>query len=704
MRSLTYLLVVGMLMLPPCGFCKAKAPNDAKLWRVYNGKVPTQANAIRFGIEACIEPLQRRKVPSSKKQWESKSKVLRRKLAIALGLFPLPPRTLLNACITGKAKREAYTIENIVYESRPGFYVTANLYIPRKAARPMPAVVVTAGHAYKYSKNAEGYQMAQLGLVHQGFAVLAFDPIGQGERRLPGFDHPQGYSLLMVGQTNEGIIIWDAMRGIDYLCSRPDIDSSRIGIAGNSGGGTAAFYTHAIDTRIKAAGSFSFVCSYKLWIEFGGSHCICNHLPNIVHEMEEFEVAGLCAPRPLMFGNGSNDKIFPIQGTRDTFNRAQSIYEFYGAADRLAMIEVPEPHGWSQGLREGCRGWMAYWLGDVIASSPITENTFQSENPDSPDLQCFKGKGMPAGAETLVTLTTKWGQEYIEGYNKPPTNKRQCQKREEELREQIWENFGGKPQAKAKARKMGSFAYKKHRVERLALTTEPGMEIPALLLWPEKRAKTCPVVVYINEKGKHQVRNWELTDQLLDKGIAICAIDPRGTGEIKVNERHFVNNGVVLGRSLLAQQTWDAIAAAHCLSKMDGINAHSIAIYGKGAAAPIALFATALDDVYCGLATEGAFASYLNIVENKRRWPLWTYPTNILKTADIPQVLSLVAPRPVLMSNTVGYERKTLSKQDTTNALRYASSVYELTTNPNDLTTTTGTSEETFEFYRNLLQ
>ncbi|MFQ6096555.1 MAG: acetylxylan esterase [Armatimonadota bacterium] len=651
-------------------------------WSVYGGEIPDAANALRFNIEACCHAASQHAAPATREEWESRRDTLRAKLAESLGLDPLPPRTPLNARVTGRTERERYIIENVVFESRPRFYVTANVYVPKNAKSPAPAVVVGPGHAMKEGKNYAEYQKAEVGLARLGFVVLSYDPIGQGERRLPGFGHNLGYSILLVGQTNEGIITWDTMRAIDYLCSRPEVDPDRIGLTGNSGGGLNSLYAPAIDDRIKVAASFCFVCSYEQWIRYGGNHCICNHLPGIVRDMEEFQAVGLIAPRPFLFGNGTKDPIFPIAGTRETLRRAKAIYELYDCADKVAAVEVDSGHGWNQPLREACYGWMAKWLQGRGDGKPIPEQEYEAEPYDSPDLLCFKGGEMPDGHETLVTLASKMGEKFTGKYGEPPKSRREWRRRSRRMREQLWEVFGGEPSAtKVGARDMGSFESEGRTVYKTALTTEPGVEVPALLIWPEAGERPCPVVIFVDEAGKAQVRNSRIADELLDNGVAVLALDPRGLGEgasvADVGGYNPVSSdSVLLGRPILAQQVWDVMQAAKYLSAADGIDSERIGCYGYGAGGLIALFAGALSEDISAAATERTIASYLYAMEDAQPQPKWIFAPSILKAADIPQVAGLVAPRPLLFANPVGFGQRPLSEDVASEELSFARSAY----------------------------
>ncbi len=665
-------------------------------WSVYGDDLPDRANALHFNIEACCKPLRDRADPDTLEQWEAQREPLRRELARSLGLDPLPPRTPLNALVTGRTERELYTIENVVFESRPRFYVTANLYLPKDVPLPAPAIIVVPGHAMKEGKNYPLYQMAMIGLARHGFVVLAYDPIGQGERRLPGFGHHLGYSLLLVGQTNEGIITWDTMRAIDYLCTRPEVDPERIGLTGNSGGGLNSLYAPAIDERIKVAASFCFVCSFEQWIRYGGNHCICNHLPGIVRHMEQFEVVGLIAPRPFLMGNGAQDPIFPIAGTRDTLRRAKSIYQLYGVPDRVSLVEADLGHGWSQPLREACYGWMLKWLQGQGTGEPVPEEAYEVEGWDSPDLTCYKDGEIPEDRETLVTLARRMGREFVEQYGQPPATRQQWQQRAKRLRADIWEVFGGKPRAsKPRARDMGSFEYDGRPVQRIALTTEPHMAVPALLMWPDSKARPCPGVIFVDEGGKLGARDSQLVCALLEQGTAVLALDPRGLGEGQGAGRtgdynHLASKTVVLGRPLLAQQVWDVMQAARYLGTVEGIDPERVSCYGCGAAGLIALFAAALSDEIGGAVTQGTITTYLDAIEDSQPQPRWIFAPSLLAAADIPQVAALIAPRPVVFASPVGSGVEPLTEAGAEEKLAFTRSVFAAVGEPDRFRVTIG--------------
>jgi len=548
-------------------------------------------------------------------------------------------------------------------------------------------VVVVMGHAMKEGKNYEPYQAAQMGLARLGFVVLGYDPIGQGERARPGMSHACGYGSLLVGQTNEGMIVWDTIRAVDYLCSRPEVDPTRIGIAGNSGGGENAFYAMPFDERLKAGASFCFVCSYHAWLERGGNHCICNHLPGIVRHMEEFEILGLIAPRAFLFGNGAKDRIFPIDGTRETYRRARRIYAFHRASAKLKQVDWPLPHGWAQPLREAAYGWLAGWLQDRGAGQAIAEPKVSPLPFDDPRLLCMKPGDWPKDAETIVSLNRKRAAELIRSYSTPPPSQAEWTGEAERLRKALWQALGGKPRPSAPAAKpTGEFTWKGRTVEKLSIATEAKLSVPAVLIHPGAKGPRRPVLVFVDEQTKLVARSSPVVEAALARGAAVLALDPRGTGEAASPANHLASDAVVLGRPLLAQQAWDVMQAARYLAGRPDVDPKGICAYGYGAGGLLVLLAAGLDDTLCAAATERTIASFAYAIENSQRQPLWVFAPGILKVADVPQIAALALPRPVVCADLTGYGGRRQAEPWASRTMTYASAVARAMGKPNALT------------------
>ncbi|HPD15212.1 MAG TPA: acetylxylan esterase [Planctomycetota bacterium] len=649
---------------------------DDATWRVFEGKLPASADALRFNIEACLALCGTRADPATREEWAERRNGTADALQRALGLKPWPERTPLNARVTGRAERDTYTIENVVFESRPGFYVTANVYVPRRGPARKPAVIVVPGHAIPDGKNYPLYRTGQLALVAHGFLVLSYDPIGQGERKLPGYSHAVGYPALLVGWTNEGFITWDTIRCVDYLVSRPDVDPQRLGLTGNSGGGENTFYTMPLEPRVAAGAACCFVCSYHAWVKDGGDHCICNHMPGILRQMEQFEIVGLNAPRPFLAANGAKDGIFPIAGARQTIERAGRLYAFAGAADRVRLFEAELPHGWAQPLREAACGWLARWLLGIGDGSPLPEPTVAPDKPGCPDLFCLKEGRLPEGARSYVDLVRAEAERLAAGYARVPSEPALYAAWAKALRAKLWETLGGPPAPPPPAaRELGKFEWQGHQIERLALATEvaPPLEVPALLIHPRQVVANGPAAIVLDDGGKAAARVSPVVRGLLEAGLPVLALEPRALGEGRVNLNHCASDAVLLGRPLLAQQAWDVLCAARYL-KAQG--AERVAVVARGAVGWIAALAGALSDDLAAGVVEGAMGGLALAIADPLPLPQWAYAPNVLKVGDVPQWLVLWAPRPLLWADTVGSARRPMPAEEAAKRLAPAADGY----------------------------
>ncbi|MCK5699922.1 MAG: acetylxylan esterase, partial [Cyclobacteriaceae bacterium] len=273
MKNLLFLLLFFFLMI----HIPAQSQDDVNLFDYWKYYSDVENSMYKTSCSHAFLQLQERKAAIAKLQTKSdyleRQETVKEKLLRIVG--PLPDKTPLNAQITGVIKKKDYRIEKVIYESMPGYYVTAALFIPKKLKGKAPAVIYASGHTVNGFRS-ETYQHIIINLVKKGFVVLAFDPIGQGER-LQYYNEKEGKSRF--GPTTEHsypgaqcyisgysptlYFIWDGIRCVDYLLSRKEVDPERIGMTGRSGGGTQTAYTAAIDDRILAAAPECFITSME---------------------------------------------------------------------------------------------------------------------------------------------------------------------------------------------------------------------------------------------------------------------------------------------------------------------------------------------------------------------------------------------------------------------------------------------------------
>ena len=304
---------------------------------------------------------------TSRAQAEAWQKRLRPKIAELVGGFPAA-RTPLQAATLETADFPSYRREKFVFQSRPGVWVLGYLLTPRSPAAPHAAVIAIPGHGRgvddlvgidekgrdRTVKVGYEYDYA-IQVVEHGMAAVAVEPMGFGCRRDPAtiaksltatVCQPAAGSALLLGQTMIGWRVYDVMRTIDWIATRPELDAARVGCMGVSGGGTVTLFAAALDTRIQAA---LMSCSLNTFRDsiMSISHCIDNYVPGILNWAEMYDVAGLVAPRPFFAESGERDTIFPIAASRASFDRVHRIYEVFGAAGRVGQEVFDGPHSFS---------------------------------------------------------------------------------------------------------------------------------------------------------------------------------------------------------------------------------------------------------------------------------------------------------------------------------------------------------------------
>lgn len=319
----------------------------------------------------------------TKEDWEQARDTYRRQLYEMLGLQPLPARSPLDTKITGKLDHDEFTVENLVFESRPGLYVTGNLYLPKNTKGKKPAILYVCGHGQEKKDgisygNKTHYQHHGEWFARNGYVCLTIDTLQMGE--IEGIHHGtykyKRWWWNSRGYTPAGVEAWNSIRAIDYLQSRPEVDANRIGITGRSGGGAYSWWAAALDERIKVAVPVAGITSLKNHVVDGTveGHCDCMFQVN-TYRWDFPIVAALVAPRPLLITNTDNDRIFPLDGVVDVYNKARRIYKLLGAEDKIGLAIYQGAHLDTQPLRVDAFHWFDRFLKGKNISDEITDTT-----------------------------------------------------------------------------------------------------------------------------------------------------------------------------------------------------------------------------------------------------------------------------------------------------------------------------------------
>jgi pimeloyl-ACP methyl ester carboxylesterase len=471
---------------------------------------------------------------------------VRQKLLQMIGGLP-SEKSDLHARVTGTLQMDGYSVEKLIFESLPGIYVTALVYVPADRNSRHPAILVPAGH----SPNGKiHYQALCQRLVSHGYVVIAWDPIGQGERSqfwdakagksrynlICGEHAIMGNLAYLAGANLASWEVWDGMRAVDYLLTRSDVDSERIGITGTSGGGTQTAMIAALDPRINIAVPSCYISALAMRIanrifadpDSDPEQDIYGMLSNgIDHD----GLLLLIYPRPVMVASAVLD-FFPIEGARKTFREARELYEQFGHGDRIAMVEGYHTHQYSTENQEAAIRFIDHFNGLPASDAFATPKAL----PDK-DLWCTKsGQAITEFADARSLLDVI--REYYEVHKSQPARSL----RDEYLRGRRpeIEKWKVEPYARTELPE-ATIAWQKAKstnagaatVDQYVLHHSSGLQIPLLYFHTtssEKRAS----LLWLREEGKASPADWPEIEKWLRQGYDVISFDPRGMGETRM--------------------------------------------------------------------------------------------------------------------------------------------------------------------------
>lgn len=458
-------------------------------------------------------------VPGSKEDWISHREGSKSLLIEKAGIdfFPDLP---LDYHETGEHKLPGLTVKNVYFQTRPGIYATANLYIP-DGEGPFPGVVTMMGHSTN-GKLYDVYQAIGHSLALNGYVSLHIDPWGAGERSTAHVEFEYhgatlGASLMNIGKSLMGMQITDNIRAVDLLCSLPYIDPDKIGATGASGGGNQTMWLAAMDERIKAAVPVVSVGTFQSYIM--NSNCICETLIDGLTFTEEAAVLAMIAPRALKICNGAKDsnKAFAPTEMLKSFERAKPIYSYYGAEEKFSHQIFDTPHGYFPEIREAMLGWFDLHLKNEGNGTPKKEKTFTLLTED--DLMVFAKGERNSGVVSTAGFCASQGASLRKTMLSNKNIKSEDKK--EELKKLL------KIPTSNTIKDVHKYSGTKEW-ERLAIETTNGVLIPVLFHTANRESSEC--VVFSNPEGKDNIPDILIT-KALEEGKSVCIVDLWGTGE-----------------------------------------------------------------------------------------------------------------------------------------------------------------------------
>ena len=599
----------------------------------------------------------------TKEDAEAHVKLVRSLIAECFG--PFPEKTPLKPRVTKVVEREAYKIENVIFESRPGFLVTANLYVPKGRKFPLPGVVGSCGHSVN-GKAAEAYQSFAQGLARQGYVVLIFDPIGQGERlQYPDDDHSKsevgagvhehllcGNQQFLVGEHFSAWRCWDGMRALDYLLTREEVDPKHVGLTGNSGGGTMTMWLCGVESRWTMAAPSCAVTTFRRNFD--------NELPTDTEQMPPFalrhgldhgDFLSAMAPKPVVIIAAEKD-FFDVRGSIETYERLRPLWKLLGAEQNLRLFIGPNEHGYTQPNREAMYG---FFNEQTRITQGGTEPEIVIEKDET--LWCTpKGQIEPLGSKTVMsfTNTTSRGLTVQRGELDTAT-----------VLQRVAALIPNRPATPPDAqilRVISGRQYPTKSGTSYAIETEAKVHAIATRLDNTPRYSRPPqqpgrVILYVSHHSADvELREEPLIKELLaaEPDAELYSLDVRGIGDSRPDtcgtntyltpygsDYFYAIHSLMLGHSVPAQRAFDVLRVIDWLKGQGRTEIHLVA-RGWGSI-PATLAAVVSDDVK-QLTLKHAPTSWSSIAETEHyKWPLSSFVPGVLKSFDLPDCYRALA-------------------------------------------------------------
>ncbi len=604
--------------------------------------------------------------------WQNRQKWIRETLMDIVG--PFPAKAPLNPNITRVIKKDGYRIEHIVYESQPGFYVTSSLFIPDavKKGSKAPAIIYVSGHS-PAGYRAPGFQTVYLNLVKKGFIVFAIDPIGQGERRQ--YYDPEKNKHMVGHATNEHSTVgtqafitgsslarymtWDGIRAVDYLLTRKEVDTERIGITGNSGGGTQTAYIAAFDERIYAAAPAHWVTNgTRLLQAIGPQDAEQNLLSSISRGIDHGDFLLVRAPKPALMICNTRD-FFSIQGSRETFKEVSGIYKVYGEEDNFSMDESDERHTYTKKNREAINAFFQKHL-----NNPGNPKEEKIDTLSNDDLQ----------VTTTGQVSTSFGGETVYSLNRMDAEK--LVNKLEISRKDISIHLPGilssakrisgyqEPVVVDEPVFTGRIQRDGYVVEKYFVNGEGDYVIPYLLMIPDRPNEKS--IIYLHSSGKvAEASTGGEMEWFVKNGVTVLAPDLIGVGEMGTDDfsgdkytgggiHHNIwfrwYSSILIGRSITGIRAGDVVRLTRHIKKITG----SSEIFGvaRQEMAPVMLHAAAFEPAITRIALIEPYSSYRSVV--MERFYKYDFVNSTVARSimayDLPDLAATLAPRKLLMA------------------------------------------------------
>ena len=592
--------------------------------------------------------------------WEKRQQEVRDILMKTIG--PFPEKTPLNAKITGTVHKDGFRIEKLIYESIPGLYVTAALFIP-DGTGTKPAIIQVSGHGFAAFRSP-GNQRSIYNLVKKGFIVLAIDPLGQGER-IQYLDEEKGTSILGTSPVLEhsyfgnqmffnGIspiryFVWDGIRGVDYLLTRKEVDPERIGIYGCSGGGTQTTFIAAFDERIKAAVPGCYITGFRRLLEsIGPQDAEQNIYHGIKYGITHADLLQVRAPRPLLISSTTCD-YFSIQGAIETYNEVKDAYRAFGLEDHVAHVTDDAGHGFHGTITD----IYAFFQNVFGVPGSAEHEEFEGFEPEvlqvTPTGQLSTSLGGDLAFDVNRRESERLSQKIDDSRRNNPDHLAVVIEKARELSGYI------APSVRSESVFRGRYQREGYAVEMYALQGEGEYVVPLLVFIPHA-VNNAPAVIYLHPEGKiTDAAPGGKIEQLVKEGYIVAAPDVLGVGEVSDRSGlyRFAGQYIALmtGRSVTGIQAGDVSRVVNFLKDRDDVDPGRIGAVAFEEMCPVLLHAAAFNNSISSVVLSGSLISYQSVVMNKFYSQDFVsyWVAGALTAYDLPDLIGAIAPRKVAL-------------------------------------------------------
>lgn len=583
---------------------------------------------------------------ATREDWEDAKEDLREQFQDSLGLLPLPERTPLKAEVTRTLDHPEFTVDMVHFQASPGLYVTGNLYIPKGLEGPAPTILYVCGHSnfghldgVRYG-NKVAYQHHGIWFAQNGYVAFVIDTIHMGE--IAGIHHGTfNYDMWWWksrGYTSAGIEAWTSMRAIDYLESRPEVDRTRIGMTGRSGGGAYSWWLPAIDDRVAAAVPVAGITDIWNHVVDGvvQGHCDCMYPVN-TYRWDFPVVAALIAPRPLLLSNTDRDRIYPLDGVVRLYQATTPIYEIHDARENLGLLITPGPHrSDGQELQMPALRWFnRHFKNDTSPVTGYAERLFKHH-----ELKVF---------DTLPTDSINSEIHYhFVPIAEHQVSEIECRedwdKQVSDWKDQLMHlSFRGWPDSATEKniRKASERNHNGIRVQEFQFTSQKHVDLP---YWTIRSADTQPdrirMRVLSQEEWNDDIFQLAEESEFRDDEILIL-FAPRGVGLTNWDDGderrqiHIRRRFMIIGQTVASMRVWDIRQAIQTVSEHPELNTLPMEVEASGEMAVNTLYATFFEPSVSS-------ARLLEPPSSHMQGPAYL---NVLRVLDIPQVLASTASR-----------------------------------------------------------